>query len=356
MANYEQELDDLLHLMLKENASDLHITVGRHPTIRVDGGMIEIVKKPILTQETAEGLVFLLMTKEQQAHFIKTKDADFSYAFKNIARFRVNAFSQRGFVGAALRFIPTKIRTLEELRIPTLIHDYCAKSQGFFLCVGPTGHGKTTTLAALVDYVNHTRNDHIITVEDPIEYLFSSDRSTVDQREVGSDTESFSSALRAMFRQDVDVAMIGEMRDKETIAAAVTAAETGHLILSSLHTNNAAQTIDRIIDSFPSDQQNQIRSQLSNTLIGILSQRLIPRIEGGLVPAVELLIANSATRNLIRENKIHEIDLVIETSVDEGMISLNRSIVSLIRGGEISFETAINYSSNPSELQLLLKK
>ena len=208
----------------------------------------------------------------------------------------------------------------------------------------------------MVDYINHTRNDHIITIEDPIEYLFSSDRAIVDQREVGSDTSSFHVALRSMFREDVDVAMVGEMRDKETIATAVTAAETGHLVFSSLHTNNAAQTIDRIIDTFPGEQQGQIRSQLSNTLIGIVSQRLIPRIEGGLAPAVEILVANSATRNLIRENKVHEIDLVIETSTDEGMISLNRSLVDLVRRGEITLESAINYSLNPGELQLLLKK
>ncbi|MBI2637348.1 MAG: type IV pilus twitching motility protein PilT [Candidatus Sungbacteria bacterium] len=354
--NFQQEFDDIMQMMLKENSSDLHIAVGRHPTIRVDGGLIELVKKPIVTSEMARGLVFVMLSPEQQEEYVKEKELDFSYSFKGIARFRANIFFQRGYMGAALRFIPTQIRTVEELGLPAMLTDFCMRPQGFFLCVGPTGHGKTTTLAAMVDYINHTRHDHIITIEDPIEYLFSSDRAIVDQREVGTDTASFHVALRSMFREDVDVAMVGEMRDKETIATAVTAAETGHLVLSSLHTNNAAQTIDRIIDTFPGEQQGQIRSQLANTLIGIVSQRLIPRIEGGLAPAVEILVANSATRNLIRENKVHEIDLVIETSSDEGMISLNRSLVDLVRRGEITLESAINYSLNPGELQLLLKK
>ncbi|MEK9195060.1 MAG: ATPase, T2SS/T4P/T4SS family, partial [Patescibacteria group bacterium] len=221
--------------------------------------------------------------------------------------------------------------------------------------VGPTGHGKSTTLAALVDYINHNRADHIITVEDPVEYLFTSDRAIIDQREVGSDTLDFARALKSVFRQDVDVAMIGEMRDAETMATAVTAAETGHLVISSLHTNNAAQTIDRIIDTFPGSQQQQIRTQLSSTLIAIVSQRLIPRISGGLIPAAEVLIANSAVRNLIRENRIHEIDLVVETSLDIGMVSLNRSLMDLVRKGEISMENAMSYSSNPEELQTILK-
>jgi len=354
--NYQQEFEDIIQLMLKQNASDLHITVGRHPTIRIDGGLVELAKKPVLTEEMAREFIFLMLSKEQKDAFLKNKELDFSYSYRGVARFRVNVFFQRGFMGSALRFISTKIRTFEELKLPEILTDFCLKPQGFFLCVGPTGHGKTTTLAAMVDYINHNRNDHVITVEDPIEYLFSSDRCIVDQREVGFDTSGFAVALRSMFREDVDVAMIGEMRDAETIAAAVTAAETGHLILSSLHTNNAAQTIDRIIDSFPADQQNQIRSQVANTLIGIVSQRLIPRTEGGLAPAVEIMIANSAIRNLIRENRMHEIDLVIETSSDEGMISLNRSLTDLTRMGEIGLESAINYSLNPGELQLLLKK
>jgi len=354
--NYQQEFEDIIQMMLKQNASDLHITVGRHPTIRVDGSLVELTKKPVVDQDIAREFIFLMLSKEQQEAFLRLKEFDLSYSFKGIARFRVNIFVQRGYMGAALRFIPTRIKTFEELQLPEILADFCLKPQGFFLCVGPTGHGKTTTLSAMVEYINHSRHDHVITIEDPIEYLFTSDRCIIDQREVGTDTESFEIALRSMFREDVNVAMVGEMRDKATMAAAVTAAETGHLILSSIHTNNAAQTIDRIIDSFPADQQNQIRSQLANTLVGILSQRLIPRIGGGLVPAIEIMIANSAIRNLIRENRMHEIDLVIETSSDEGMISLNRALIDLIRSGTISLESAITYSLNPGELQLLLKR
>ena len=285
-----------------------------------------------------------------------TRNLDFSYDFDGKARFRVNAYLQRGFHGAALRLIPSHIGTFQDLGLPPILEDFCKRPQGFFLVVGPTGHGKTTTLASMVDYINHSRNDHIITIEDPIEYVFSSDIAVVDQREVGLDTHSFAKALRSMFREDVDVGMIGEMRDPETIATAVTAAETGHLIFSTLHTNNAAQTIDRIIDSFPSGQQSQIRAQLSSTLIGIVSQRLVPRINGGLIPACEVMISTPATRNLIRESKTHELDLVIETSSDAGMVSLNRSLTDLVRRGEITVENAMSYSLNPIELQLLLRR
>lgn len=356
MPNYTEELRELLTAVMKENASDLHLSVGRHPTIRIDGGLIPLLKKELVTPEYAEGIVKALATAERLAVFNADREIDFSYDFDGKARFRVNLFHQRGFPGAALRLIPSKIRTIQDLALPKILEEFARRPQGFFLVVGPTGHGKTTTLAAIIDHINHTRNDHVITIEDPIEYVFSSDVAIIDQREVGFDTSSFSKALRSMFREDVDVAMIGEMRDPETISAAVTAAETGHLILSSLHTNNAAQTIDRIIDSFASAQQSQIRAQLASTLIGIVSQRLIPRVSGGLIPAVEVMIANPAIRNLIRENKIHEIDLVVETSSDEGMISLNRSLVDLVRRGEITVENAANYSTNPGELQLLLKR
>jgi len=308
----------------------------------------------VLTPQAMTDLAAAILTKSQQEKFYAAKELDLSYAYKDKARFRVNVFHQRGFIGAALRLIPTVIRTFSELNLPPVLAEFSSRPQGFVLVVGPTGHGKTTTLASMVDYVNHTRSDHVVTVEDPIEYLFTSDRAIIDQREVGFDTTSFGMALRSMFREDVDVAMIGEMRDPETIAAAVTAAETGHLILSSLHTNNAAQTIDRIIDSFRPDQQSQIRSQLASTLVGIVSQRLIPRVEGGLIPAVEVIIGNPAVRNLIRENKVHEIDLVIETSSDQGMISLNRSLVDLVRRGEISLEQASIYSLAPGELSSLM--
>lgn len=354
MANARQLTERLLTAVVKENASDLHIAVGHHPTIRVDGGLVPLLTEEVLTADAARDFAFSLAAADQQDRFLREKELDFSYNFQDRARFRVNLFHQRGFVGAALRLIPAKIRTLQELNLPSGVEQFAARQQGFFLVVGPTGHGKSTTLAAIVDHINHTRADHIITIEDPIEYLFASDRSIIDQREVGSDTSDFARALRSMFREDVDVAMVGEMRDAETIATAVTAAETGHLILSTLHTNNAAQTIDRVIDTFPSAQQSQIRAQLASTLVGIISQRLIPRVSGGLVPAVEVMIANPAVRNLIRENKAHELDLVIETSSDEGMVSLNRSLIDLVRRGEITFENAALYSLNPSELQTLM--
>lgn len=354
MPNPSSKIEDLLSQVVKQNASDLHISVGRHPTLRVDGSLVPLLKEEIITPDAAKDFVFSLLTEEQKNKFLSEKDLDLSYDFRGRARFRVNIFYQRGFMGAALRLIPAKIRTIEELNLPPVVEEFTAKQQGFLLVVGPTGHGKSTTLAAILDGINKTRADHITTIEDPIEYLFTSQQAIVDQREVGMDTPDFLRALRSLFREDVDVAMIGEMRDATTMSMAVTAAETGHLVLSTLHTNNAAQTIDRIIDSFPSGQQNQIRAQLSSTLIGIISQRLIPRVSGGLIPAVEVMIANPAVRNLIRENKIHELDLVIETSSDQKMISLNRSLVELVRKGEITLENALNYSLNPDELQALL--
>lgn len=352
----KQTFEELLSLVVKEGASDLHITVGRHPSLRVDGSLVPLLKEEIITPESARDFVLSFLSEEQKAKFLAQKDLDLSYNFRDRARFRVNLFFQRGYMGAALRLIPAKTRTIKELSLPPIIEEFSARQQGFLLVVGPTGHGKSTTLAAIIDQINHTRADHIMTIEDPIEYLFTSDKAIVDQREVGLDTPDFYQALKSLFREDVDVAMVGEMRDAATMAMAVTAAETGHFILSTLHTNNAAQTIDRIIDSFPPVQQNQIRSQLSSTLIGIVSQRLIPRTSGGLVPAVEVMIATPAVRNLIRENKIHELDLVIETGSDQNMISLNRSLVDLVRREEINMESALAYSLNPEELQALLGK
>ena len=337
-------------------ASDLHIAVGRHPVLRVSGQLVPLTKKPILTQADTAGLVEAMMGKEWFQEFLQNKEKDFSYSYKDKIRFRVNVYFQKGFIGAALRIVPYKIKTLEELNIPQILAEFSKKEQGFFLVVGPTGHGKSTTLAALIDLINHTRTEHIITIEDPIEYIFLPDRSMIDQREVGLDTKDFATALRSMFREDVNGAMIGEMRDHETMAAAVTAAETGHLIFSSLHTNNAAQTIDRIIDTFPGAQQGQIRTQLASTLIGIFSQRLVPRISGGLIPAYELLLSNAAVRNLIRENKVHEIDLVIETNAEVGMVSFNRSLIDLVRRGEITMENALLFSLNPQELRILAGK
>lgn len=347
--------EDFLSIAIKENASDLHMSVGRYPTLRIDGAMIPLLKHDVLTPEATREFIFSILNEEQQQRFLQDKEMDISYNFRDRARFRVNVFHERGFMSVAMRLIPTKIRSLEELGLPAALADFTKFQQGFLLVTGPTGHGKSTTLAALIDLINHTRADHIITIEDPIEYLFTSDRSTVNQREVGIDTTDFHRALKSLFREDVDVAMIGEMRDAETMRTAVTAAETGHLILSTLHTNTAAQTIDRILDTFPPTQQNQIRAQLASTLIGIISQRLIPRVSGGLVPAIEIMMVNSAVRNLIRENKIYELDLVIETSSEIGMISLNRSLIELVRTGEITMENATLYTSKPEELQTLIR-
>lgn len=356
MINAEQKLEELLSQVVKQRASDIHIAVGRHPTMRVDGELIPLTKEEILTPDMAKELIFSMLTEDQRSTYLRDKEIDLSYNFKDRARFRVNFFHQRGFMGGSMRLIPAKIQTLKELNLPQILEEFAGRTQGFFLVVGPTGHGKSTTLASIIDHINRTRAEHIITIEDPIEYLFTSDRSIIDQREVGFDTKGFHEALKSMFREDVDVGMIGEMRDAETMSAAVTAAETGHLIFSTLHTNNAAQTIDRIIDTFPAHQQNQIRAQLASTLIAIFSQRLIPRINGGLIPATEIMIANSAVRNLIRENKVHEIDLIIETGSDQGMISINRSLAYLVRQGEITMENAIRYSLNPGDLQSLLKR
>ena len=354
--DYKQKLNELLLVTARENASDLHIAVGRRPTIRVDSVLIPLTKESILTKEDAEGLVFALLTEEQKKNFSEDKQLDFSYNFEDKARFRVNVYMQRTFLAAALRLVPAQIKTLEELNLPPVLHDFARLKQGFVLVVGPAGHGKSTTLAAMLDEINHKRTDHIITIEDPIEYLFSQDRCIISQREVGIDTHSFSDGLRAILRQDPDVIMIGEIRDAETMATAMTAAETGHLVFATMHTNSASQTIDRMIDSFPPNQQGQIISQLASTLVAVISERLIPRVGGGRIPANELMIANPAIRNLIREKKIYQIDLVIETSVQEGMMSLNRSLVSLVKRKEISLEQAEIHSLNPAELRILLER
>jgi twitching motility protein PilT len=352
--DYQKKLAELMILAAQQGASDLHLSVGKHPTVRIDGNLVPVSNEPILTPEMTAGLIGALLNEEQQETLITEKEIDFAFSYENKIRFRINVYFQKGYLSAALRLIPVQIRTIEELGLPSLIHEFCKSQQGFFLVVGPAGHGKTTTLAALIDEINHKRMEHIITIEDPIEYTFTQDRALIDQREVGSDTVSFHRALRSVLRQDPDVIMIGEMRDPESISIALTAAETGHLVFSTLHTNSASQTIDRIVDSFPGAQQGQIRSQLATTLIGIVSQRLVPRISGGRVPVCEIMFANSAIKNLIREKKSYQIDLVIETSVQDGMMSLNRSLVELVRKREISLESAENYSLNPSELRQLL--
>ena len=350
----KKELEDLILTVIREGGSDLHISAGRYPAIRVTGELIFLVKKKVFeNEEVIEMLRELAGGDDNVKKFLENKEIDFSYAFKEEARLRGNAFFQKGKIGIALRLIP-KVRSLAELNLPPILETYARKKQGFFLVVGPVGQGKSTTLASMVNLINQERAEHIVTIEDPMEYIFEPQRSIIDQREVGIDTEDFQTGLRSAFRQDVNVLMIGEMRSPETMAAAVTAAETGHLVFSTLHTNNASQTIDRIIDSFPPGQQDQIRLQLAGSLLGIFSQRLIPRITGGLVPAYEFLVNNTAVQNLIREKRTHEIDVIIETGSESGMIDMNRSLAELVRMGEISVENAYQYSLNPKTLERLL--
>lgn len=349
--SYRIFLEELLQTTIDEGASDLHLSVSHSPIIRINGKLISLTKKPPLTSHDAREIAMEMMTNPQKEKFLRNYEVDFSYNYRNIARFRVNIFFQRGDVSCAMRLIPGKVQSLEDLSMPTSLYDFGDYAQGFVIITGPTGSGKSTTLAALVNKINQEKFKHIITIEDPIEYVFEEERSLIDQREIHQDALSFPRALKSVFRQDPDVIMVGEMRDPVTIATAITAAETGHLVFSTLHTNSASQTIHRIIDSFPPEQQNQIRAQLSSALLGVVSQRLIPGIRGGLIPACEIMVASAAVSNLIRENKIHELDLVIETSSEQGMISLNKSLFELIKRREISLKSALSYSRNPSELR-----
>jgi twitching motility protein PilT len=351
----EIKTNSYLEMVAQQGGSDLHLSVGRPPIIRIDGKLYPISGENKLTAEEVEAVAKTILNEEQWGRLQKDKQVDFSVDLAGKARFRCNIFFQKGCFSAAFRMIPSKIRTLEELSMPPALYEFTKPSQGFVLVTGPCGHGKSTTLAALIDYINHARQDHIITIEDPIEYLFNPDMCIIDQREMLQDAVNFPTALRAVLREDADVVMVGEMRDVETISTAMTAAETGHLIFATLHTNDAAQTVDRIVDVFPAHQQNQIRLQLAQSLLGIISQRLVNRIGGGRIPAVEILINNNAIANLIREGKSHQINLVIETSKDQGMVSLNHSLAELVKQGIIALEEAETYSPNNEELKILLR-
>ena len=354
MAEYKKTIQDLIDIVLKEDASDLHLSEGRQPIIRVSGFLVPLIKQSVLSRVDIKGILDELLIAKKKEELLEKMEVDFAYDHNESARFRCNAFFQVGKISIAMRLIPKKIKTFEELKLPSILETFTNKQQGFFLVVGPTGQGKSTTLAAMIDHINEKRLEHIITIEDPIEYIFESKKSLIDQREIYQDTPDFASALKGMFRQDIDVVMIGEMRTPETISTAVTAAETGHLVFSTLHTNTASQTIGRIIDSFSAEQQGQIRVQLSSSLLGIFSQRLVPRIAGGLIPACELLLNNNAVGNLIRENRVHEIDTVIETGSEIGMIDLNRYLVELVRAGEITPENALLNSHNPKGLERMI--
>ncbi|MFA5926322.1 MAG: type IV pilus twitching motility protein PilT [Parcubacteria group bacterium] len=351
----EAKFNSYLEMVAQQGASDLHLSVGRPPVVRIDGKLYPVSGEGKLSEQVMINIADTILNEEQRDKLKKERQVDFSVSLGDKARFRANLYYQKGFISAAFRMIPTKIRTLEELGMPPLLYELTKKSQGFVLITGPCGHGKSTTLAALVDNINHSRQDHIITIEDPIEYLFEPDMCIIDQREVFQDAASFHTALRAVFREDADVVMVGEMRDMETISTAITAAETGHLIFATLHTNDAAQTIDRIVDVFPAHQQNQIRLQLAQTLLGIVSQRLVNRVDGGRIPAVEILYNTNAVANLIREGKTHQINLVIQTSREKGMVPLNHSLADLVKMGVISLEEAETYSTNKEELKILLR-
>lgn len=356
MDNGEQKMKNLLRIVAQQNASDLHIVVGRYPTIRLDGKLIPLSQESIVSVDDAKMLSESIMTEQNKQELFDTGQVDFSYNLENKARFRVNVFFQKGNVSMALRLITGKIRDLETLGLPTMLYDFMKYSQGLLLITGPVGHGKSTTSAALLDYLNRNDSKHIITIEDPIEYLYEQDRCLINQREVGRDTKSFSEGLRAVFREDANVVLIGEMRDLDTISTAMTAAETGHLIVATLHTNSASQTIDRIIDVFPAHQQNQVRSQLASVLLGVISQRLVPKVGGGRVPALEIMVKNSAIENLIRENKSYQLDSVIETSMKEGMVSLDKSLADMVQKGIITVENAFIYADNREYFQILLSK
>lgn len=348
-------LDELISLLVGENASDLHLNANYKPIIRVAGSLIPLTQYSELTPDLVRDLLYYMLNDDQRKRFEELQEVDFSfYNQTHKIRFRGNGSVQRGTVSVALRLIPTEIKTLKELNLPEELYQFANRNQGFFLVVGPVGQGKSTTLASLIEYINQTRPEHVVTIEDPIEYIFTPKQCLIDQREVRLDTQDFKTALVSAFRQDVDVIMLGEMRGNNTIAAAVTAAETGHLVFSTLHTNNAAQTIDRIIDTFPAHQQDQIRIQLAASLAGIFSMRLIPRISGGLVPTFELFINNKAVANMIRERRTHEINTIIETGSEEGMISMNASLANLVRSGEITVEHAFSTALDPKDLERVL--
>lgn len=351
----ELRIEILLEEVIKKKASDLHIQVGLPPMLRVDGALIPVTGADALTEEGVESLVFAILDEDQKQVLLKDKEFDFSFAFGDLGRFRVNAFHERGNMAAALRLIPNEILTIEQLQLPSIVNKFADYPRGLVLVTGPTGSGKSTTLAALVDKINSERSAHIITIEDPIEFTHKSKKSVIVQREIHYDTYSFSAALRSSLRQDPDVVLLGEMRDLETIAAAITIAETGHLVFATLHTNSAAQSIDRMIDVFPPHQQPQIRSQLANILMAICSQRLVPSIGGGRVAAAELLIATPAVRNIIREGKSHQLEAVIQTGSEFGMQSMDKTLVNLIHNGTITYEEARNYAVDIDELDRLMR-
>src|SRR5579884_3313451 len=355
MSAQQPRIEVLLDEVVKKKASDLHLQVGLPPMLRVDGALTPINGTDPLDEEAIEVLVFAILDEDQKQILIKDKEFDFSFAYGDLGRFRVNAFHERGNLAAALRLIPNDILTIEQLGLPTIVNKFADYPRGLVLVTGPTGSGKSTTLAAMIGKINSERAAHIITIEDPIEYTHRSQKAVIAQREVHYDTYSFSAALRSALREDPDVVLIGEMRDLETIASAITIAETGHLVFATLHTNSASQSIDRMIDVFPPHQQPQIRAQLSNILMAIVSQRLIPAIGGGRIAAAEILVATPAVRNIIREGKSHQLEAVIQTGAEFGMQSMDKTLVALIHEGTITYDEARNFAVDLDELDRLMR-
>ena len=349
------KIETLLEECIRRNASDLHIQVGLPPILRIDGALTPIPNTPVLNSDAVDKLIFSTLDSMQREVLSKDKEFDYSFSFGEIARFRVNAFNEKGNLAAAFRLIPTKMPTIEELGMPQVISSFADYPRGLVLVTGPTGSGKSTTLAAIINKINTEKAMHILTIEDPIEFTHKSKRSLVAQREVHYDTFSFSRALKSALREDPDVVLLGEMRDLETISAAITIAETGHLVFATLHTNSAAQSIDRMIDVFPPHQQPQIRAQLSNILMAICSQRLVPAIGGGRVVAAEVLIANPAVRNIIREGKSHQLDAVIQTGADQGMQTMDRTLVNLVQNGTITYDSAREFAVDLTEFERLMR-
>ncbi len=355
MNNQDLKIEILLEEVVRKRASDLHLQTTLPPMLRIDGSLAPVAGCENLDEPTIERLIFSILDDDQQQILLKDKEFDFSFAFGDLGRFRVNAFHERGNLAAALRLIPNEIKNINELGMPPVVNNFANYPRGLVLVTGPTGSGKSTTLASLVDKINTEKAHHIITIEDPIEFTHKSKKSVVVQREVHYDTYSFSAALRSSLRQDPDVVLIGEMRDLETISAAITIAETGHLVFATLHTNSASQSIDRMIDVFPPHQQPQVRAQLSNILMAICSQRLIPAIGGGRVVSAEILTATPAVRNIIREGKSHQLDAVIQTGADQGMQSMDRTLIGLVKAGTITYDQARNYAVDIGELDRMMR-
>ena len=349
------KIESLLEECVRRNASDLHLQYGLPPILRIDGALSPVPSTPVLNEEMLKNLIYSTLDEDQRLILDKDKEFDYSFSFGDIARFRVNAFHERGKLAAAFRLIPNQIRSINDLGMPTIVETFAEYPRGLVLVTGPTGSGKSTTLAALVDKINREKSTHIITIEDPIEFTHKSQRSVIVQREVHYDTFSFSAALRSALREDPDVVLIGEMRDLETIQAAITIAETGHLVFATLHTNSAAQSIDRMVDVFPPHQQTQVRTQLANILMAICAQRLVPAIGGGRVVAAEIMIANSAIRALIRDGKTHQIDTAIQTGADQGMQTMDRTLAKLVQTGVITYDAGREYAVDITEYNRLVK-